>query len=421
VSANPDSSELLRRALATSNGGTYHEGGDIFPSPESADYRAILQWAEEKGGPSRAPSDPGVEGFRFYAHRVQPMLVKRGCMLIGCHSPAMGHEYRLRGGSGGHFGLPATRRNYALSLEQIALESPDPNASRILRKNLTPEVANQAAAPTDPRGITHRGGALFANGIDDCDLEAARSGPLDEQPPYCVIRAWIELERQERMAAAEPFSAIVYVKRASAPDVAQDFETFVGGADLVRASSTFADDGSITVGAPESLLPGCGLAGGVDVRRPQVSWDGRRIAFSVRESVDQPWRVYVMDDAGCGPDAIINAPPVDEGGGAIGDNGELVHNFDPTFAPDGRIVFSSTRGNVSNAGAFDYSGPQRTPADPRRLNANLYVVENGGVRQLTLLLNQELTPSVLVDGRLIMVTEKRAPGFYQLSGRRQNL
>jgi hypothetical protein len=37
------------------------------------------------------------------------------------------------------------------------------------------------------------------------------------------------------------------------------------------------------------------------------------------------------------------------------------------------------------------------------------------------LLNQELSPAFMRDGRLIMVTEKRAPGFYQLAGRRMNL
>src|SRR5690606_16511488 len=43
------------------------------------------------------------------------------------------------------------------------------------------------------------------------------------------------------------------------------------------------------------------------------------------------------------------------------------------------------------------------------------------VRQLTFLLDQELLPSFMSDGRLIFTAEKRAVGFYQLAGRRQNL
>ncbi|HWO11106.1 MAG TPA: hypothetical protein VNN80_16540, partial [Polyangiaceae bacterium] len=66
-------------------------------------------------------------------------------------------------------------------------------------------------------------------------------------------------------------------------------------------------------------------------------------------------------------------------------------------------------------------GPQRSPADPSRLNANLYVSEGGAIRQLTFLLDQEISPSFMVDGRLIFTAEKRAPGFYQLAGRRMNL
>jgi len=34
---------------------------------------------------------------------VQPILVKKGCMMLACHSPAQFHDYRLRGGSGGSF------------------------------------------------------------------------------------------------------------------------------------------------------------------------------------------------------------------------------------------------------------------------------------------------------------------------------
>lgn len=420
ISTDAASSELLRRALAQQSGGTYHEGGDIFSSTDASGYRAILAWAEEKGGPPRVPAEPG---FEFFAQRVQPMLVKKGCMLIGCHSPAMGHDYRLRGGSGGHFGLAATRRNYELTLDQVALHAPDPTASRILRKNMVPKIETTGPRPADPRGITHRGGSLFGRGIADCDLEAARTGPLDEQEPFCVISAWIAMEREARLGDAVPFESILYVTRppTSGPGVPQDFETFVPGADLLRAPASFTDDGSLEVGGGESLLPLCGLGADVDVRRPAVSWDGTRIAFSARTGADQPWQVYVIDGSTCTPDPVINAPPVDESGSPVGDNGELIHNFDPAFSPDGRIVFASTRGNVMNTQAFDYQGPQRTPADPSRLNANLYVAEGDQVRQLTFLLNQEMTPSFMADGRLIMVTEKRAPGFYQLAGRRQNL
>jgi hypothetical protein len=418
VSVDTDSSELLRRTLPSSFGGSFHEGGVIFDSTGNSDYRALRDWAEAKGGPSNVPDD---EGFPFFTSRVQPMLVKRGCMMLGCHSPTMFHDYRLRGGSAGHFGLAATRRNYELTLEQVALETSDPNASRLIKKNLS--------SPNG--GIAHRGGPLLGNGGDPsaCDLEAAETGPIDEQDPYCVLVAWIARERAARMADAVPFESIVFVRRdvATDADVPQDFGTFRPGADVVQASVTVAADGALTLGAETSLSAACGLDPATsDARRAAVSWDGTRIAFSGRASESEPYRIYVVErDGSCAVEPTIDAAAMDDEGNAVPDNGELVHNFDPTFAADGRIVFTSTRGNVMNTTAFSYQGPQRTPADPSRLNANLYVLEGEPdalrVRQLTFLLDQEIAPSFMSDGRLIFTAEKRAPGFYQLAGRRINL
>jgi hypothetical protein len=412
VSADPPLSEIVRRPLAASAGGTFHEGGTIFASSTEPGYQALLDWATEKGGPTNVPTDPG---FEFFADRVQPMLVRRGCMMLGCHSSSMFHDYRLRGGSGGHFGLPATRRNYELTLEQVALDTPNPEASRLIRKNLIP-------APAGP-GILHRGGSLLAD-HDECDMVAAETGPLDDQSEYCVITAWIAKERAARMADSA-LSGIVFVRRPPAPlpDTAQDYGVFAPGADVIRASaSQDAVTGAITINAEESLSTLCGLApASSDARRPAVSWDGQKIAFAARKSEAEPYGIYVVEGANCALEPNIAAAPVDEQGAAVPSNGELVHNFDPSFASDGRLVFASTRGNTLNTSAFDYQGPQRTPADPAKLNSNLYVLEGTNVRQLTFLLNQELTPSFMRDGRLLMVTEKRQPGFYQLAGRRMNL
>jgi WD40-like Beta Propeller Repeat len=412
VSQDPPLSEIVRRPLAASAGGTYHEGGAVFATTTDAGYQALLAWATAKGGPTSLDTSPG---FELFADRVQPMLVRRGCMMLGCHSPAMFHDYRLRGGSGGHFGLPATRKNYALTLEQLALESPDPRASRLIRKNLSP-------APDGP-GILHRGGSLLGDGEETCDPDAALRGALDEQSEYCVITAWIAMEREARMPASA-LSHIVYVRRVPAPlpDTPQDFGSFAGGAELIRVGAAQDATGAISLGAEENVSSLCGLPATSDVRRPAVSWDGTKIAFAARASQNEPFGLYVVEGTACALEPTIAAAPVDDTFAPVPDNGELVHNFDPAFAPDGRLVFASTRGNVTSTQSFiGYSGPQRTPADPSKLNANLYVLEDGKIRQLTFLLNQELTPNFMRDGRLIMTTEKRQPGFYQLAGRRMNL
>ena len=152
---------------------------------------------------------------------------------------------------------------------------------------------------------------------------------------------------------------------------------------------------------------------GADIRDPAVSWNGQRIAFAARASADQPLRLYWMNRDGSGCEPIAAADP-----GSTQENGILIHDFDPTFAPDGRLVFASTRGNI--AGDSERRGPTRTPSSLQP-NANLYVLEDGNIRQLTFLLNQEIASSFMNDGRLIFTAEKREFEFHQLALRRQNL
>jgi hypothetical protein len=418
TAVDPFANELLRRTLAPSAGGVFHQGGSFFSSTADPRYETILAWSEQKGPSVNVPAG---RGFDVFAHRVEPMLVKRGCLMMGCHSPASFSDLRLNAGSDGHLSLASTRSNYGEVLKFVALESPNPNASRLVRKNLVP--------PPSGVGILHRGGPLFASGGDAtaCDLDTALDGPLDEQSPYCVISAWIGVERQERAQNVAPLSGVVYVARppSSDGDTPQDYAVYRPGADLRLRAAHLDMRGVLALDASDrSLLGGCNLTPDTaDVRRPAVAWDGQRIAFAARRSESEGYRIYVMnaDGSGCGVEPGIDAPAVDDQGTLIPTNGELVHNFDPAFAADGSLVFASTRGNLGTQFAYSYRGPQRTPADPSKLNANLYVLESGHVRQLTFLLNQEFLPSFKVNGQLLFTTEKRAPGFYQLAGRRLNI
>jgi hypothetical protein len=287
--------------------------------------------------------------------------------------------------------------------------------------------------PPEPQfgGMLHRGGPLFAEKYACTDAElAAAADPtvdVDTQAPYCVIKAWFQKEQTARFPTPPALTGIVFVRRPPAPlpDRPQDFGVYAPGAQVIEVPASLDPTTfEVKAGTTETNLTTlCGLsATTTDARRASVSWDGKKIAFSARQSATDPFHVYVVDSGACAVQPDIDKPAVaEEDGSAVPDNGELVHNFDPAFAPDGRIVFASTRGNIKNGAAFSYKGPQRTPADPTRLNSNLYILEGTAVRQLTFLLNQELSPAFMRDGRLIMVTEKRAPGFYQLAGRRMNL
>ena len=96
------------------------------------------------------------------------MLVKKGCMMAQCHSAAMFHDYRLRGGSAGSFSLNTTLRNYTLHRRADVVRERRREPSRLVRKNLyRPEVFSGS------NGITHRGGPLLED-FGDTPADAAR-------------------------------------------------------------------------------------------------------------------------------------------------------------------------------------------------------------------------------------------------------
>jgi hypothetical protein len=445
LAATAGQSEIVRRPLATSQGGSYHEGGPLFASVADAGYVGLVTWAQawkQGWGPTGIPPqwqniDPA---FLFFAQKVEPMFVKKGCMMVQCHSAAMFHDYRLLGGSAGSFSLGTTRKNYMRTVAQMSFESEDVNASRLVRKNLYHSAlssrSQDGGVVAAASGIAHRGGPLLEDfGNQSANAAACDggnydydNGDLDTIPAYCVIREWHKRERAERKLAA--MTEIVYVKRPPppAPDRPQDFDLFAAGAALHIAAVTLATTGEVKLGMDRAVdLAPCGLGSAPDIRRPAVSWDGRTIAFAARAAATDPLAIYTIQADGTGCTKVAGIAAHDPMA-----NGLLEHDFDPVFSPPGpdgieRIVFASTRGNLDPS-AFGYSGPQPTPADMTKPNANLYVLEpdpSGAgaarVRQLTWQLNMERMPSFMQDGRLIFTAEKREPGFYQLALRRQNL
>lgn len=433
LSTPASTSGLLRRPLSTFRGGVFHEGGNVFASTEDPDYRTIRDWAEElvnRVPDAIAPPQNLSAGLRYFADRVQPVLVRKGCMFLNCHSPSMFHDLRLRGGAEGHFSRIATLKNYEMSRLLLSPESEDPNESRIIAKNLFPPEQ-----PPGVDGIVHRGGALFEDfGISaggdvnladpsDCGGFDVDAGDLNTVPAYCVMARWHQLERQDAIAAGEvdtqPIRSVFWVARSGDLAEARDFDTYRAGADLRSASATLDAAGDLSLGADSGRLGGCaGLsAASADIRGVAVSWDGARVAFGARNAADQPLRLWWMNADGSGCERIPGIAPASDL-----EDGILTHDFDPAFAPDGRLVFASSRGNL-DASILGRGGPTRTPA-ALQPNANLYIAQPGAnaeVRQLTYLLNQEFQPGFMADGRVIFTAEKREPDFHQLAGRRQNL
>src|SRR5205814_5978676 len=124
--------------------------------------------------------------------------------------------------------------------------------------------------------------------------------------------------------------------------------------DLVR--------GSVKLGALGAIDPASATAGGsllgccagvaadrsnVDVRRPAVSYDASKVAFAMRMGAADSLDLYEVT-----LDAAHTCTKVTDGNGKQV-NGMFLHNLDPMYAPDGTLVFASTRGKPG-------TGPTRT-------------------------------------------------------------
>ncbi|MBV1914134.1 MAG: hypothetical protein KUG72_02040 [Pseudomonadales bacterium] len=200
--------------------------------------------------------------------------------------------------------------------------------------------------------------------------------------------------------------ALAYVKRPVPVDedgdpVSQDLREVVEfnpGAQLIirDRASVSADDQVITDGV---------FAGGelYDVKDLRVSYDGERVLFSMRapdiagaDDDEQPkWNIWEYDLTGGSLTRVIASDITAEAG----------HDISPTYLPDGRILFSSSRQRQSKATLLDESKPQFAALDEQREEyaMMLHVMNSDGsnIRQITFNPSHDLDPTVLNDGTIL--------------------
>jgi hypothetical protein len=414
VAAQTSRSELLLRPLSPNAGGVSHSGGDIWTSAGDPQFSALEDWAAAVG-PLDAPDES--PGYDYFEKEVMPVVLQRGCAMPQCHSPQGFNDFRLRAGSRGFFSPLALRRNYeATRREFIAVDTPDPNQSRILKKNVSSAHG----------GITHRAGITLLEGRDaggDPTVCEDQADSPEGRSAYCTIVEWLRIEREAAVddGLVSPLAEgdtvpIIYVDRPANPDRAIDFATYRGDARLMRVDATLGPLGTLTAfSAPVALdLSACGVGADYDVRGPEISYDATRMTFALREGEGDGLNVYVADLDGAACEKLTT-----DGGDQ--DSGVAIHNFDPVFVPadpihnpDGAIVFASTR--PGRSGKANLSPRFRLPA------SNLWRtgVDGGELEQMTVLNGSELAPAVMHNGQITMSTEKATEDFYQVSGRRIN-
>jgi hypothetical protein len=416
ISTALDQSQILLKPLAPSAGGIGHTGGTFFQSKTDPNWLKIYNWVELNGAPAALTMIS--DGQKFFNDNVMPIFMQRGCAAEGCHSPGAANDFKLRPGSQGFFSYIELGTNYRIARNDFLMpELPDVRQSRIAKKPVT-SIANGGY------GIVHRGGPpLETDDGGNTDPTMCPSPWTTASTAFCTFVEWHRIERADLITAnqADPMPSggtlpIIAVTMPPNADRAIDFDTYRPGADLVESNLPLTSalgvvDPTGASGAT-SLLTNCpGTTATRDVRGPDVSYDTSKVAFAMRTSATDTLDIYEVT-----LDAAMTCTKVTDGDG-MSQNGILKHNFDPMYAPDGTLVFASTRGNAT-------TGPTRTlkyllPAsDLWRMapTATGYAAPT----QMTVLLGDELNPAMMLNGEVTFTAEKATQDFYQLSGRRIN-
>src|SRR3990167_892442 len=149
-----------------------------------------------------------------------------------------------------------------------------------------------------------------------------------------------------------------------------------------------------------------------DVKDLDVSYDGRKLLFSMRAPEDedldedeQPtWNIWEYDVDANRLQRIIASDFVAEEGQDIA----------PTYLPDGRILFSSTRQQDAKGILLNEDKPQYSAQTEGRNSDNfvLHVMNADGtdIQQLTFNQSHDLDPVVMTDGTIVFSRWDNAAG-----------
>ncbi len=112
---------------------------------------------------------------------------------------------------------------------------------------------------------------------------------------------------------------------------------------------------------------------------PEVSFDGQRLLFSMREDENATWKIYEMNVDGTGLRQVTHDP----------DN-QRVNDTDPAYLPNGQIIFASDR--LKQRDEYD-----------RSISTQLWVAEldGTGLRLVEPNPSHMVDPQVLRDGRVV--------------------
>jgi len=232
----------------------------------------------------------------------------------------------------------------------------------------------------------------------DEQLTRLATRPADLQVVSKLRQDFQHLQR-EALLTDNPlmdFDRLLFVKRYTYQS-SHYYTDFIDGCDNPGGNLCTFDlnDGTVT-----DLLPS--MSGGI-FGRYDVSFDGTRIVFDWKESMEKGFRIFEVGVDGTGLRQLTFAPPDEQARIKLYDNsftgawkGVYNHHTDdmhPCYLPDGGICFTSTRCEYGTL----------CDAPDVLATAVLYRIDGDGsnMTKLTNSAVSEFSPSVMNDGRII--------------------
>lgn len=194
----------------------------------------------------------------------------------------------------------------------------------------------------------------------------------------CLLLTAVSLQASEKITLkylGKEFREIIYIERAQYIPDHHNSETMFQKGEINEAG--FAGNSALraldlNTGKSRTLVE---VKEGI-VRDPEISFDGKKIIFSMRKNRDDSYHIYEIDSDGTHLKQLTFA--------------DYVTDIDPLYLPDGSIIFSSTR------------EPKFCMCN-RHIMANLFLMDADGANiiQLGNSTLHEAHSALLNDGRII--------------------
>ncbi len=263
----PIESHLLRAGLAKNYSGSNHH--KVFYSPNEADFLVLKEWVEKIHADKTKTNVQKSKSETFFAEKVVPVLVRKNC--FGCHGPLAFNDLRMDPG------IPMLSNRFTRKIHHFNRKEMLGKSMRMVHLSGDVEQSKQLLKniPVEQGGIVHLGGNNFFEKND---------------PDYNILLRWLELEKETVQQTTGMklgvMNGMIYVQRPEAtPERFFEDDAFYPGADLF-----WSVDGEIK-NLTSSLHP----EGPADIRAPDVSYDAKKVLFSMRLSEKRAFNIWELE------------------------------------------------------------------------------------------------------------------------------